>query len=105
LKKHADRRDCGTKQRGEDRGNSGETTGDELKEVEERCSPMPVTLISAAGHAALFHYCPTILVVPVEEENQLTGLVGEGRRKEAAGNVGKRTNEKRVHEGSINRAC
>lgn len=25
--------------------------------MEERCSPMPVTLISAAGHAALFHYC------------------------------------------------
>ena len=66
---------------------------------------MPVTLISAAGHAALFHYCPTILVVPVEEENQLTGLVGEGRKKEAAGNVGERQNEKRVHEGSTNRVC
>ena len=107
LKKHADRRDCGTKQRGEDRGNSRDTTGDGLKEVEERCSPMPVTLISAAGHAALFHYCPTILVVPVEEEeeDQLTGLVGEGRSKEAAGNVGKRRDEKRVHEGSTNRAC
>lgn len=46
--------------------------GDELKEVEERCSPMPVTLISAAGHAALFHYCATILV-PAEENRRLVG--------------------------------
>lgn len=48
----------------EDRGGKSREIqgGMRLKEVEERCSPMPVTLISAAGHAALFHYCTTMLV-------------------------------------------
>lgn len=65
LKKHAEgERVTRPWHEAEDRGGGGnpQGDGDGLKEVEERCSPMPVTLISAAGHAALFHYCTTMLV-------------------------------------------
>lgn len=87
LKKHAEgERVTRPWHEAEDRGGGGnpQGDGDGLKEVEERCSPMPVTLISAAGHAALFHYCTTMLV-PGKQVGWLDEEDGARRRMERKG--------------------
>lgn len=71
-----------------------------MKEVEERCSPMPVTLISAAGHAALFHYCTTMLV-----PGKQVGWLDEDGTREGCGNEEKDGMEEGMGEdGSVDRS-